>query len=75
MKYIFSLLSFTFILCLLSCERPDEKPPTVSILTPENNSIVYAIVKISCLSFDSDAVENIMNGNKSKDNIWWVNTE
>jgi len=44
-----------------SCEDPkeDTTPPSVTITSPQNNSIVYEIIHVTCISTDNDEVEKV----------------
>lgn len=60
MKQLF--LIFTIIvlpILFISCEKPDEEAPTVTILTLQENDVVYEIVIISCIATDNEAVEKV----------------
>ena len=57
-------LFFIFIIIVLpilflSCEKPDDEAPTVTILTLQENDVVYEIVVISCIATDNEAVEKV----------------
>ena len=55
--YIFFIITFSFL--FISCEKPDDKAPTVTILTLQENDVVSGIVIISCDATDNDAVEKV----------------
>lgn len=62
LKYI-SLICLC-ILIVYSCKQStkseeDNEAPVVSILTPQNNDVVFEIVIISCVATDNEAVEKV----------------
>ena len=45
-----------------SCEDPKEEdvtPPTVTITSPQNNSTVFEVINITCISTDNDKVSKV----------------
>lgn len=60
MKNILLIITI-FILSILfiSCEKPDEEAPTVTILTLQENDVLSGIVIISCDATDNEAVEKV----------------
>ena len=59
-KFIFLLIIMISI--IISCEKntkPDTTPPTVTIISPQDGSIVYQIVSIICMSSDNESVEKV----------------
>lgn len=60
MKQLLFIFTILFLLILFtSCEKPDEEAPTVTILTLQENDVVYEIVTISCIATDNEAVEKV----------------
>ena len=55
--FLFTFIALPFL--FLTCEKPDEEAPTVTILTLQENDIVYEIVTISCVATDNEAVEKV----------------
>ncbi len=55
--FIFAILLLTIL--FLTCEKPDEEAPTVTILNLQENDVVYEIVTISCNATDNEAVEKV----------------
>jgi hypothetical protein len=64
MKRLYPLL-FISVLIYWGCEEPKEEvvvdtiPPTVTITFPQNNSSVFEIVSITCISSDNEGVEKV----------------
>ena len=61
MKKLYPLLS-VLSLIYWSCEEPtepDTTPPTVTITSPQDGSIVYEIITITCMSSDNEGVEKV----------------
>jgi len=60
--YKFGLFAVIGGTCILSCEDPkveDITPPTVAITSPQNNSTVFELVQVMCISIDNDKVEKV----------------
>ena len=55
--FIFTIVVLSIL--FLSCEKPDEEAPTVTILTLQENDVVYEIVVISCVATDNEAVKKV----------------
>ena len=61
MTRIFPILLFIG-LAFWSCEDSndeDKTPPSVTVTYPQNNSLVYEVVSINCISTDNEAVEKV----------------
>ena len=63
MKKLYPLLSVLFLI-YWGCEeeQPEEvdtTPPTVTVTFPQNNSSVFEIVSITCISSDNEGVEKV----------------
>ena len=61
MKRLYPLL-FISVLIYWGCEDPkeeDSEKPTVTITFPQNNSSVFEIVSITCISSDNEGVEKV----------------
>lgn len=58
--FIFTIIVLSVL--FLSCEKPDEEAPTVTILTLQENDIVSGIVIITCIATDNEAVEKVYYG-------------
>ncbi|MBC8416042.1 MAG: PD40 domain-containing protein, partial [Candidatus Cloacimonetes bacterium] len=59
-KFVFLLIIIISI--IISCEKntkPDTTPPTVTIISPQDGSIVYQVVSIICMSSDNEGVEKV----------------
>jgi hypothetical protein len=58
MKKLLILISILFF---FSCDvtEPDTTPPTVTITYPTDNSTVYEVVTITCISTDNEGVEMV----------------
>ena len=58
MKKLLTLISILFF---FSCDvtEPDTTPPTVTITSPTDNSTVYEVVTITCMSSDNEGVEKV----------------
>lgn len=53
---------FTVIITFLKCsnpKEPDTTPPTVTITSPQNNSVVSEIAVITCVATDNDGIEKV----------------
>jgi Leucine-rich repeat (LRR) protein len=61
MKKLYPLLSVLFLI-YWGCEEEQEvdtTPPTVTVTFPQNNSSVFEIVSITCISSDNEGVEKV----------------
>jgi hypothetical protein len=55
-------LTIIYGMICISCEDPKEEdviPPTVTITSPQNNSAVFEIIDITCISTDNDKVSKV----------------
>ncbi len=60
MKQLISIFTLIILpILFLSCEKPDEEAPTITILTLQENDVVSGIVTISCNATDNEAVEKV----------------
>jgi hypothetical protein len=61
MKFLQPLTIIFILFFLFSCEdtEEDNTPPTVTLTFPQNGSIVYEIVNITCISSDNKAVAKV----------------
>lgn len=60
MKQLFIIFTIIVLpILFISCEKPDEEAPTVTILTLQENDVVYEIVIISCIATDNEAIEKV----------------
>jgi hypothetical protein len=57
-KRLYPLL-FISVLIYWGCDEQDTTPPTVTITFPQNNSSVFEIVSITCISSDNEGVEKV----------------
>ena len=58
---LFTALSL-LTLIIVGCEqptKPDNIPPTVTITSPQNGSIVSEMVTITCISTDNEGVKKV----------------
>ena len=65
-KLLLKIFSYFFVLAViiifLKCsnpEEPDTTPPTVTITSPQNNSVVSEIAIITCVATDNEGVEKV----------------
>ena len=57
-----SLILLSLLLIYWGCEDSNDKdtiPPTVTIISPQNNMTVFELVSITCISSDNDGVEKV----------------
>ncbi|MDC0480573.1 leucine-rich repeat domain-containing protein [Candidatus Marinimicrobia bacterium] len=59
MKRLYPLLSVLFLIYWGCEEEQDTTPPTVTITFSQNNSSVFEIVSITCISSDNEGVEKV----------------
>jgi hypothetical protein len=59
LRIISLVILFLIILLIVSCEELDEEPPTVTILSLNENQTVYETVVISVNATDNEAVEKV----------------
>lgn len=56
------LLILPLLIFFVSCEKrtePDTEKPSVTIISPENGSIVYEVVSIICMATDNEGIEKV----------------
>ena len=63
MKKLYLLLPILFLI-YWGCEEEqveeeDTTPPTVTITFPQNNTTVFELVNITCISSDNEGVEKV----------------
>ena len=58
MRKLYPLLSVLFLI-YWGCEEQDSTPPTVTITFPQNNTTVFELVTITCISTDNEGVEKV----------------
>ena len=57
-----SLILLSLLLIYWGCEDSNDKdtiPPTVTITFPQNNTTVFELVSITCISSDNEGVEKV----------------
>lgn len=60
MKRLLFLLTVVVLpILFLTCEKPDEEAPTVTILNLQESDVVFEIVTIYCIATDNEAVEKV----------------
>ena len=59
MKKLYLLLPILFLIYWGCEEEQDTTPPTVTITSPQNNTTVFELVNITCISSDNEGVEKV----------------
>ena len=59
MKKLYPLLSVLFLIYWGCEEEIDTTPPTVTVTFPQNNSSVFEMISITCISSDNEGVEKV----------------